>query len=69
MVFTEFNQQYMTKSGIIHTAEKRRFKGAAEIPHPFYTLKFIADAIDAFHIVRQVGGQPGASFAGCLCGC
>ena len=48
----------MTKSGIIHTAEKRKFKGEAGNTAPFLYFKFITYTIDAFHIIRQVGGNP-----------
>ena len=35
-----------------------KIKGAAENTAPFLYFKFIAHAIDAFHIIRQVGDNP-----------
>ena len=44
--------------GLSTQQKKRKFKGAAENTAPFLYFKFIAHAIDAFHIIRQVGGNP-----------
>ena len=38
--------------------KKRKFKSAAGNTAPFLYFKFIAQAIDAFHIIRQVRGNP-----------
>lgn len=49
----------MTKNRCyLHSNENAKIKGAAENTAPFLYFKFIAHAIDAFHIFRQVGGYP-----------